>query len=670
MLELTRENLQDLEGALAREWLETNGLGGYASSSVLGINTRKYHGLLVAAMNPPVERALLVSRVDETLIIKGSRLEFSSSEYEGKIHPRGYRYLESVRLDPFPVFTYIVGGLKVEKTVFMVHGENTTCLMYSIESLPNGPRTSQVILEVRPIVAFRDHHALMRENSDVSDHAVVKGGAVRIRPYDGMPSLTVSMGNGRFERSFYWYRGFHYRREKESGYPHSEDLFSPGRLVFTFEDTDAVALSFSTREEPLTGIETLKENEIARRKRIVDTPVANSHLGRTLLSAADAFIVRRGAEGRSIIAGYPWFADWGRDTMISLPGLTLASGRSDDAKRIIRTFISSMDEGLIPNRFADSSSGADYNSIDATLWLFEAVRKYYDYTGDGDFITEVLPALRESLKWHLDGTKFGIKADEDGLLSGGQEGVQLTWMDAKIDDEVITARSGKAVEVNALWYNALRITAEFCSDFGGLAQEGTYDHLARTVFDSFNKQFWNHEKGCLYDYIDGDHRDDAIRPNQIFALSLTFPILEYAKWRQVIKVVQQELLTTYGLRTLSPLHPNYRGRYEGDLKRRDHAYHQGTVWPWLMGHYIRAYLRRYGRSGKTITHCFELLEPFLAHFADAGLGTMSEIFDGDPPQRPNGCFAQAWSVAEVLRTISEDLLGTIVPDTKALNHTK
>jgi len=670
MLKLMRDDFQDLDAALAREYLETNGLGGYASSSVLGINTRKYHGLLVAAMSPPVERALLVSRVDETLIIKGSRLEFSSSEYEGKIHPRGYRHLDSFRLDPFPVFTYIVGGLKVEKTVFMVHGQNTTCLMYKIESLPNGPRPSQVILEVRPIMAFRDHHGLMRENHEVDDHTVVKGDTVRLRPYEGMPSLTVSAGNGRFERSFYWYRGFHYRHEKASGYPHNEDLFSPGRLVFTFEDSDSVAFAFSTEEEPVTGIEDLRESEVTRRERIVNTPVANSHLGKTLLAAADAFIVRRGAKGRSIIAGYPWFTDWGRDTMISLPGLTLASGRSDDARKIIRTFIASMDEGLIPNRFADSSSGAEYNSIDATLWLFEAVRKYYDYTGDGGFITEVLPALRESLRWHLKGTKFGIKADEDGLLSGGEEGVQLTWMDAKLGDEVITARSGKAVEINALWYNALKITAEFCSDFGGLAQESTYDHLARKAFDSFNKQFWNHDKGCLYDYIDGDQKDDAIRPNQIFALSLTFPVLEYAKWRQVIKVVQRELLTPYGLRTLSPLHPDYKGRYEGNLEKRDHAYHQGTVWPWLIGPYIRAYLRRYGRSGKTITHCFELLEPFVAHFRDAGLANVSEIFDGDPPQRPNGCFAQAWSVAEVLRTISEDLLGTIVPDPRALNQSR
>jgi predicted glycogen debranching enzyme len=329
-----------------------------------------------------------------------------------------------------------------------------------------------------------------------------------------------------------------------------------------------------------------------------------------------------------------------------------------------------MDQGLIPNRFADSSGGAEYNTIDATLWLFEAVRKYYDHTGDGQFITEVLPALRGSLKWHIDGTKFGIKMDEDGLLRGGEEGVQLTWMDAKIGNEVITARTGKAVEINALWYNALRVAAEFCSDFGGLAEESTYDHLARKAFDSFNRQFWNHETGCLYDYIDGDHLDASIRPNQIFALSLTFPVLEYAKWRQVIRVVEQELLTPYGLRTLSPLHPDYRGRYEGDLKARDHAYHQGTVWPWLLGHYIKAYLRRHGRSGTTINHCFGLLEAFMGHFREAGLGNVSEIFDGDPPRRPGGCFAQAWSVAEILRTISEDLLGTIVPDPGALNHSK
>jgi predicted glycogen debranching enzyme len=665
MIRFARHDLGDFENAIGREWLETNGLGGYASSTVFGINTRKYHGLLVAATDPPVGRTLMVSRLEETLIIEGARFELSSSEYADLIHPRGYRYLEEVRLDPFPVITSIAGGIKLTKSIFMPWGENTTCVTYRIESLPNGPRTSQVILEVRPIVAFRDHHALARENAGFHVSAEVGGRVLKLKPSRDLPPLYVTLGRARFEDDPCWYRNFHYRREKESGYDSVEDLPSPGRLVITFEDTDSAGLAFSTGREPVGDIEASKDAELRRRAHVADSPLANQDLGRHLLGAADAFVVKRGTKGRSIIAGYPWFTDWGRDAMISIPGLALATGRLDDARKIIETFASRMDGGLIPNRFPDSGLKAEYNTMDATLWMFEAVRKYYEYSGDRDFITMLLPKLRESIKYHLDGTHYGIRADRDGLLEGGTEGVQLTWMDAKVGGKVVTARRGKPVEVNALWYNALRIAADFCSEFGGLADESRYDHLARQVFKSFNSRFWNQEKMCLFDYLAGEYRDDAVRPNQIFALSLTYPVLEFARWKHVVEIVDRKLLTPYGLRTLSPDHQKYRGRYGGDLEARDHAYHQGTVWPWLVGHYIKAYLRTHGRDEKTVPYCFSLLEPFLEHLKHAGLGTVSEVFDGDSPHRPGGCIAQAWSVAEVLRALSEDLLGAPITGVKS-----
>jgi predicted glycogen debranching enzyme len=663
VIKLSPRELQDFESALHREWLETNGLGGYASSTVLGINTRKYHSLLTAAVRPPVERMLVVSHLDETVIIGGVRLEIFSNEYEETVFPEGHRYLEEVRLDPYPVFTYVVGGVKLEKSIFMQYGHNTTCVTYSVQRLPNGPRPSQVILEVRPILAFRDHHALMREDPAFGADFDAGPGTLRFRPYDHLPSLNTCFKGGYFQQDGYWYRRFRYRREHESGYDSTEDLFCPGKFVFNFEGSSRVWLTLSTEDGVIRDVEDLRSDEVARRKRLTKRGTVSSDLGKQLVRAADAFIVKR-RDSCSVLAGYPWFTDWGRDTMISLPGLTLATGRLEEAQWILSTFIDSMDGGLIPNRFPDSGSGAEYNTIDATLWLFEAVRKYYQTSQDSDFIAQILPMLRESIRCHLDGTKYGIKAQEDGLLAGGSEDIQLTWMDAKIGNKVITARVGKPVEVNALWYNALRITADFCSDFGGLAEESKYDYLAGQAFESFNAQFWNQDQGCLYDYINGDYKDDAVRPNQIIAVSLTYPALEHAKWKSVVTTVERDLLTPYGLRTLSPTHPDYKATYRGDLEARDHAYHQGTVWPWLMGHFITAYLRANGRSGQTLAYCLNLLEGFAEHMREAGLGTVSEIFDGDTPHRPNGCIAQAWSVAELLRVLTEDLFITTSQNSK------
>jgi predicted glycogen debranching enzyme len=655
MITVAQPDLANLESALNKEWLETNSLGGYASSTVVGINTRRYHGLLVAALKPPVDRILLVSRVDEVLIIGKERYEISSSEYENTVYPKGYRYLEEVRLDLYPTFTYVVGGVKLNKSVLMLHGENTTYITYSIETSPNGPRTSQIILEVRPLVAFRDHHSLLRENPGFSMHTNVEPGITRLRPYEHLPQLCIIFDSGRFEGSGYWYRNYHYRREKERGYPSNEDLYSPGRILFTFEEGDSQELAFSTERVSLADLRNRSIAEVERRTRILESPIARHDLRNHLLLAADSFIAKRG-DNRTIIAGYPWFTDWGRHAMVSLPGLTLVTGRYDDAKGIISTYLRNMNLGLIPSHFPDFSRDAAYDSIDAGLWLIEAVKKYHDYTGDGGFIASILPDLRDIVQHYLEGTLYSIKVDDDGLLQGGMEGTELTWMNAKVADRVITPRMGKPVEVNALWYNALRIMADLCAEFGGLAEESKYDYLARQVFENFNRDFWNQAKNCLYDLITKNLKDDSIRPNQIFALSLTNPVLAVSKWMPVLEVVERELLTPYGLRTLSPDDPNYVGTCKGNLEARDRAYHQGTVWPWLLGHYIMAYIRVHGRSTRTIAYCSRLLELFIDHVHEAGLGNISEIFDGDPPHAPRGCIAQAWSVAEILRVVSGDLL--------------
>ena len=664
MLEIGREELANLEYALDAEWLETNGLGGYASSSILGINTRKYHGLLNPALHPPVNRVVMVSRVDETVTVGAEKYDISASEYENAIYPTGYRYLESVRIDPFPVFTYDVGGVRVEKSIFMVHGENMTVLTYTVKDRPGGPRRTQVVLVIRPFIAGRDHHLVIRENDEFDKSVNVAPESMSMRPHPGIPPVYIGFKGGRFQHSGYWYREFHYRKEKARGYPCTEDLYSPGVLVFTFEETDSHSIIFSMKPVPNAPAEGIRGKELRRRRRLAAGPLAEHDLAAHLIPAADAFIVKRGEEHSSVIAGYPWFTDWGRDAMISLPGLTLATGRFEDARRIISAFVSNAKDGLIPNRFSDETGAAEYNTIDATLWLFEAVRKYYDYTDDCDFITSLLPDLRDMIRHHIEGTMFSIKADGDRLLAGGSPDVQLTWMDAKVNGKVITPRCGKAVEINALWYNALMILADLCADSGALADESRFDLVASQVFESFNNEFWNGERNCLYDVIGDDFKDDSIRPNQILAISLTYPVLEKSRRKPVMETVERELVTPFGLRTLSPEDPRYCPRYEGNLLQRDNAYHQGTVWPWLIGHYIRAYQRTYGLSEETLKYCSSLLQGFRDHMKVNGLGTVAEIYDGDPPHRPRGCFAQAWSVSEILRAIAEDL--TVTP--KAPHH--
>jgi predicted glycogen debranching enzyme len=621
-----------LAGA-ALEWLETNGLGGFASSTVIGCNTRRYHGLLTAATNPPAGRMLLLSKLEETLIVGGRRYELGTNRYPGTMYPEGFRYLREFLPSPVPTFLFVVEGVELQKRVFMVHGENTTVVEYEI--------SAEASLELRPLIAFRDYHATTHRNDALNSGFEQRDGMAILRPYAGLPELYLAHHAASVEPGTGWYFNFEYDRERERGLDFQEDLFNP--LVLKFGPTRTACVIASTLPHRAQAGPALRERELERRRAVVAAAPRSEPLVERLTAAADAFLVQRG-DLTSVIAGYHWFGDWGRDTMIALPGLTLVTRRYEAARRILQAFAACLDRGMLPNRFPDSGEAPEYNTVDATLWFFEAARAYAESSGDYQFVSEHLyPKLKDAVEWHLRGTRYGIRVDEDGLLACGEEGVQLTWMDAKIGDWVVTPRHGKPVEIQALWYNALRTLQAFAARFDEGAYGAFLDRQATHARDSFASQFWNEADCCLYDVVDGGTRDASIRPNQIFAISLHHRILEDdARARRVLAVVERDLLTPLGLRTLSPRDPRYRGRYEGGVADRDSAYHQGTVWPWLIGPWITACHRILGAAHAS-------LEPFEAHLDAACLGQISEIADGDPPHTPRGCVAQAWSVAEVLR---------------------
>jgi predicted glycogen debranching enzyme len=660
MIQFDQDVCHDSEAALTREWLETNGLGGFASSTIIGLNTRRYHGLLVAALRPPVERFVLLSKLEEALIIDGRRYELSANQYPGVIHPQGFHYLKQFRLDPFPRFTYEVEGIEIEKSVFMIYGQNSTVVRYQVRlassATDNGRLTTDNCwLEVRPLIAFRDYHGTTHENGALNPYVQAETRVATVAPYQGLPALHFAHDADELEAIGFWFKHFEYRVEQERGLDWVEDLFSPFVLRFDLSRRAHVAVIASTEPHDVARAREYEQAEIERRRAISSSAPSEDEFVRTLVAAADQFIVARGDQ-KTIIAGYHWFTDWGRDTMIALPGLTLVAGRAEVAKRILLAFARHVDQGMLPNRFPDAGEQAEYNTIDATLWFFEAVRALVEYTGDYDFVRASLyPALVDIISWHVSGTRYGIRMDDDGLLSGGEAGVQLTWMDAKVGDWVVTPRRGKAVEIQALWYNALCVMEEFAKEVDDDIGEKRYRKMAMLAKKSFNQVFWNEATGCLYDVVDGDARDASIRPNQIFAVSLPHAILSREKAKRVVEVVERELLTPVGLRSLSPSDPQYRGRYEGSPWSRDGVYHQGTVWAWLMGAFITAYVKVNRASKKSRRQAEEWLAGFRRHLTEAGLGQVSEIFDGDAPHTPRGCVAQAWSVAELLRAAVEDV---------------
>ena len=647
----------DLDAALRREWLETNGLGGFASSTIIGLNTRRYHALLAAATKPPVGRFVLLSKLEETLLIEGMAFELSANRYPGVVHPQGFRYLKQFRLDPFPVFTYEIEGIEIAKSVLMIHGENSTAIHYELQknNHPESPKNLQ--LEIRPLIAFRDYHSTTHENSSINSTVVQRPGLASISPYPGLPALHLAHNAVQLRIVGDWYRNFEYEVERERGLDFSEDLFNPLVLRFDLGRRNQATIIASTEARDVAKISEYRQSEITRRQHTSVSGIGCDDFSQALAAAADQYIVSRGEE-KTIIAGYHWFSDWGRDTMIALPGLTLPTGKHEVARSILRTFAKHTDEGMLPNRFPDAGETPEYNTVDATLWFFEAARAYVAYTNDHEFVRkELYPVLVDVISWHARGTRYGITVDSCGLLTSGAPGVQLTWMDAKVGEWVVTPRRGRPVEIQALWYNALCVMEDFARKFGDESGQKKYRSMAILASWSFNRLFWNERSGCLYDVINSGAPDASIRPNQIFAVSLPYSMLSPERAKSVVDEVQRHLLTPYGLRTLAPSDPLYRGRYTGGQIERDGAYHQGTVWPWLFGPFITAYMKVYGKSETARKQAEAWVEPLRVHLTDAGLGQISEIFDGDSPQRPCGCIAQAWSVAELLRAYVEDVKG-------------
>jgi predicted glycogen debranching enzyme len=655
-LKFGREICSKLEIATSREWLVTNGIGGYASGTISGVLTRRYHGLLIAALTPPVARTLLLTKLDESVNYNGQSYDLSANLWaDGTVAPQGYLNIESFHLDgTTPVWNFAFADGLLEKIIWMEKGENTTYICYTYK------RGSQpVTLSLKALVNDRDHHGKTEGKSSFLINPDQEKG-LEIKSSTDAPSLylfpTYNNPNNNFSWSIKnnWYQNFALAVEKYRGLDDIEDHLLAGIGSITLNIGDSLTIIATTTHKPRGE----QKDKYQQDKELINLFYTKNDLETAppwieqLVLAADQFIVARplrdNPEGKTIIAGYPWFTDWGRDTMIALAGLTISTGRYDIAKTILRTFAKYVDQGMLPNLFPDAGETPEYNTVDATLWYFEAIRTYYDATKDQQFLAELFPLLREIVDWHIKGTRYNIKMDEDGLLYAGESGVQLTWMDAKVGDWVVTPRIGKPVEVNALWYNALACMAYFADILGQSASK--YQEIAAKTKSNFSK-FWYEEGGYCYDVIDTpDGNDHSFRPNQIFAVSLPVQTiarspLSSAQQKMVVDKVGQQLLTSSGLRSLSAQQSNYVGIYGGNQLQRDGSYHQGTTWGWLIGHFVQAYLQVY--NNPELARSFLL--PMADHLHDACIGSISEIFDGDAPFIPRGCFAQAWSVAEVIR---------------------
>jgi predicted glycogen debranching enzyme len=640
----------------ATEWLEADGLGGYASGTTSGLRTRRYHALLLAATTPPTGRMVLVNGLDAWIARADGNGHTAPPEYLTRqryvpdlVEPRSGAVLESFTDEPWPTWTYRLGdGTRIQHELFVPAGTPAVALRWRVV----GRRTS-VRLAVRPLLSGRDSHALHHENGAFRFAADIHHERIRWTPYPGVPGIEA-VTTGSYAPDPQWYRGFQYDEERARGLDCVEDLAAPGTLRWDLADGDAVLIlcaegALAGEASATAAYTRLRRAERARRGRFASR----------LLRAGDAYLVRRG-EGKTIVAGYPWFTDWGRDTFIALRGLCLATGRLGDARSILLEWAGLVSEGMLPNRFVDQGDAPEYNTVDASLWYVVAVHDYLralEAEGRKPPARD-LKVLREAvqaiLAGHVRGTRYGIRLGDDGLLAAGEPGVQLTWMDAKVGDWVVTPRIGKPVEIQALWLNALRIAAEFTPSYRTIYERG---------MDAFAERFWNPAEDSLFDVVDADHvagRDDAtMRPNQVLAVGgLPFPLVTGPRARAVVDAVERRLWTPLGLRTLPADAPGYCPRYEGDMRARDGAYHQGTVWPWLLGPFVDAWVRvRGGTPDAVIEARRRFLTPLLEHLSRAGVGHVSEIADADPPHTPRGCPFQAWSVGEALRLDLQVLAG-------------
>jgi predicted glycogen debranching enzyme len=642
-----REVCGDLEQSLRREWLITNGLGGFGSGTIAGCQTRRYHGLLIAAERPPVGRIMLLVDLDAIVRVDGRQYELGCHEYEGGfINPHGYVLLESFRLDgTVPTWVYALGSARLVKRIFMANAQNTTYVSYTLERAG-----APISLSVRPLCTGRDYHWQRRGGDGYQTQAIAQGCRVCASGVSAVLDLTADSGAFIPAPDGHW--NLRHRAEAARGLDSTEDLYSPGIFELTLSEGETVCFTATIEHTSQPGAAVLKSLQ-QRDETLMDAVGAGQPSWiRQLALAANQYIVARGGtpNGRTIIAGYPWFGDWGRDTMIALSGLTLAVNRTDIAADILRTFAGYVDQGLLPNRFPDSGEPPEYNTVDATLWYFVAIFEYLRATADRAFAHEIYPILKNIVDWHRRGTRHGIIVDPtDGLLRSGGAGLQLTWMDAKVGDYVVTPRTGKAVEINALWCNALWIMGRIAGQLADDREARNYDGQAQIASDAFARRFWYEDGQHLYDVIDSPQRpssDTSLRPNQLIALSLPYAVLDDARARLVLRACERDLLTSYGLRTLDPDDPRYIAHYGGDPLQRDRAYHQGTVWPWLLGAFARVHFRLYGDVQQAASY----LAPLEQHLADACVGQISEIFDANPPHAPQGCVAQAWSVAETLRS--------------------
>ncbi len=651
LIDFGRETCGDLAAAEGREWLVTNGIGGFACGSVAGTLTRRYHGLLVASLSPGGHRTLLVSKVDETVGYGGEVHELSANRWaDGTINPSGYLRIERFHLEgTIPVWTFACADALLEKRIWMERGANTTYVQYTVLRA-GGP----LLLGVKVLVNYRGYHGLTRASEAPMDVQPVEGG-LRVQASPEAAPVYLRSSQGRSEPGHVWYRNYELEAERARGLDHIEDHFHAATFYFELKDAKPVTLVATTNSSATLDGAVAFESQIARGDGLLKKcKQANPKIKEwpgwigQLILAADQFVVARPlagvADASSIIAGYPWFSDWGRDTLVALPGLLLATGRPEIAAGVLRTYARFVDGGMLPNRFPREDSVPEFNTVDAALWFFEAARQYFSATQDVALLREIFPAMTQIITEYARGTRYQIHVDSaDGLLYAGEPGVQLTWMDAKVDNWVVTPRIGKPVEVNALWLNALAFMSKLATALGSSPTQ--FDSLAAKARMGFPR-FWNTAANCCYDVIDGPQGNDtSLRPNQIFAVALEESPLSVDQQRSVVEVCARHLLTSFGLRSLSPGDPQYHGQYFGGQRQRDTAYHQGTAWGWLIGPFIQAYLRVTGDRDQALS----FVAPFENHLKIHGLGSASEIFDGDPPHTPQGCFAQAWSVAEILR---------------------
>ncbi len=652
MMELDAGICGDRDAALRREWLETNGLGGFASSTIAGANTRRYHGLLVAAIRPPVDRVVMLAKLDETLLVGDASAELGCNLYPGAVHPEGYKHLRAFRLDPLPTFVYEADGVTLLKRIFMVQGRNLTVITYRLTDA-DGP----VTLRLRPLVACRGYHTLGRQSDAFDERLRPAPDGVGLEPYGPDTAVYLTCAGAHFEAAPEWFYSLQYPREIDRGLDFEEDLFSPGHFTATLSPGESVSVLASSPEPAELNVARAEAEERERREKLIARFASTgAEIPRLVLSADQFLVQRNGRQLRSVIAGYHWFTDWGRDTMIALPGLTVALGCPDEARRVLQAFAKHCSAGMIPNRFPDEGEQPDYNTVDASLWFIRAAAEHIERTGDHGFLRrELFDVLWEIVDRYSNGTRFGIRMGNDCLITAGEPGLQLTWMDAKVGDDVITPRDGKCVEINALWFSALKDMEQLAPLAGRDRMARDYAELAEAVREAFGEAFWNPERDCLHDRIEGTEPDPTIRPNQIFAVSLPHELLPLERQHAVVQTVHRELYTPYGLRSLAPGDPQYIGRYGGDQRARDGAYHQGTVWAWLMGPFIGAWLKVNRRTPQAKIEARQMLQPLLDHLQDGGLGTVSEIFDGDAPHEPKGCISQAWSVAELLRVLLVEL---------------